>query len=87
MIEKIKNIYETLYELNLEAAEEEYQEYFQHEYSPERLNGLQNVEEVRRELRYLAKEILSDTGSEEITRELLKEAGAEEELIQEIFLA
>ena len=80
-VEELKDIYRCLYENNEEAAEEDYLEYFEGEYSPSRLDECDTVEAVMGELRHLVEEILNDTGDEELTQEWLVEAGADDSLL------
>lgn len=80
-IEELKDIYRRLYDANVEAADEEYLEYFEREFDFERLDQCETVEDVKDELSHLVEEILNDTGSEEITREWLIEAGADDDLL------
>lgn len=80
-MEELKDIYRRLYDTNVEAAEEDYLEYFEGEYSPERLDQCETVEDVKGELAHLVEEILNDTGDEEITREWFIEAGADDDLL------
>lgn len=80
-IEELKDIYRCLYENNEVAADEEYLEYFEGEYSPSRLDECDTVEAVKGELCHLVEEILNDTGDEELTREWLSEAGADDSLL------
>lgn len=80
-IDELKEIYCNLYEANLEASEEDYLEYYEAGYSPARLDDCKNIEKAKRALVHLVEEILNDTGSEEITREWLLNAGANDELL------
>lgn len=79
-VEELKGIYSRLYAANLEAAEEDYLEYYEGEYSPNRIDD-NNAENVKIELVRLVQEIVNDTGSEGLTREWLLDAGANDELI------
>lgn len=80
-IEDLKDIYRCLYETNEVAAEEDYLEYFVSEYSPDRLDECDTISEVKDELCHLVEEILNDTGDEDLTREWLLEAGADDEIL------
>ena len=80
-IENLKDVYRDLYNANAEAAEEDYLEYFEREYSPEKLDECTTEEEVKSMIAYLAEEVLNDTGDEDLTREWLINAGADDELV------
>lgn len=81
-VEALREIYRCLYGMNLEAATDEYLEFYEGEYAPENaLHDDQTSEGVLRALFRLVGEILDDTGDEDLTREWLRNAGADDALI------
>lgn len=81
-MENLKDIYCNLYNMNLEAATDEYLEYFEGEYSPENvLSNCKTADDVQCALNRLVGEILDETGDEDLTREWLDNAGADAALI------
>lgn len=81
-MENLKDIYRSLFNMNLEAATDEYLQHFEGEYSPEQaLSDCQTSDDVQCALNRLVGEILDDTGDEDLTREWLENAGADAALI------
>lgn len=80
-VEELKDIYRCLYNTNAEAAEDDYLEYFEREFSPDNLDNCECSEDVRSRIVCLAEEVLNDTGDEKLTREWLVNAGADDELL------
>lgn len=78
---ELRYIYTKLYEMNEEAAEEDYLEYFKTNFHPDLLRCCTTVQSAREYISNLVSEILEDTGSKETAREWLVDAGADDELV------
>jgi hypothetical protein len=80
-IEELKGLYCCLYDRNTEAAEEDYLEEYEANYSPERLNFCETAEDVKSAIVHLVGELVDDTGDEGLVREWLMESGADNEIL------
>ena len=80
-VDQLKDIYRCLYNENLEAAEDDYLEYFEANYTPDNLDTCKTADDVRKQIIKLTGEILDDTGSEELTRKWLVDAGADAAIV------
>lgn len=82
-IEDLKDVYRCLYETNLVAAEDDYPAYYESGYAPDSigLDEMMTEEDVKHAICNLVREILNDTGDEELTREWAIDAGADDELL------
>lgn len=80
-IEALKAIYYSLYDMNLEAATEEYLESYESKYSPSLLLSCKTAEDVLNAIKGLVSELVEDTGEEKLVREWMHNAGADDDLI------
>jgi hypothetical protein len=77
----LKDIYICLYDMNLEAATEEYLESYESEYGPSLLLDCKTAEDVLSAIKGLVSELIDDTGEENLVREWMFNAGADADLI------
>lgn len=85
--EKLKSIYEELYQMNYDGGDEEYLEEYEARFSPENLDASASADEVLSMLKSLVGEILEDTGDRLQTAAWAIEAGADAALLDELGLA
>lgn len=83
--ETLRDIYISLYEMNLEAAEEDYLEYFQASFSPSiMLSSGADENALRAALSSLLGELADDLGDEEELKRWFEDAGGSESLYKAI---
>lgn len=81
-VNALKRLYEYLYEENVVAAEEDYLEYFEAGFSPDKCIASEtDAEKLLLPLNYLVGELLDDTEDEDLVREWAMEGGADDELL------
>lgn len=79
--EYLRDIYEALYEMNLEAAEEDYLEYYQGNFAPSTaLSAEADDATIRSALSSLLGELADDLGDEEELKRWFLDAGGSESL-------
>jgi len=84
--ENLSALYQSLYEMNLDGAEEDYLEYYESNYTPERvLSAGEDRAAIIGHLQYLMKELYNDLGDENTLKEWFIDAGGTETLYQEIY--
>jgi len=82
---ELENIYRRLFDMNMEAAEDDYQEYFSDNFDPDTvLSEDMSIEAVGQALSNLFGELVDDLGDEGALREWIEECGGDGHLYDDL---